>query len=155
MLHRADQRYEAKRSGRNRVCFRMAGDAGSDQFQSRRSPRFVRENFRLLADDILVYKLKGFVQDHHARLLDVKPNLVAIKLGETSFTRRWGRTAERQPVEMIVTMCEVESLGKRATTRRVKLEVTVTPVGKAPDEATFDSRAARAVELLRSYLLAD
>lgn len=158
VLHRADQAlYDAKRSGRNRVCFRVAGDGTSKQAQSRSSPCFLHETsfVACMADDIIVYKLKGFVQDYNARLIDVQPNLVALRLGETTLTRRWGRTAERQAVEMIVSLSEFDSQRKRATTRRVKLDVAVTPVGKAPDEETFQSRAARAVELLRSYLLAD
>jgi hypothetical protein len=75
-------------------------------------------------------------------------------MGKKSWFGKWGDDSDKQPVEMIVSLGQRE-VERRSATRRVALDVTVTPVGRPKDADTFHTRATRVVELLRSYLLAD
>ena len=109
----------------------------------------------LQAADILVAKLKGFVEDHRARILDVQEKLIAMRVGEATIFGKWGADPRRQPVEMIVVLGEPQVSARSASMKRIEIDVTVRPVGRAPNADVFEGRASRAVELLRSHLLAD
>ncbi|REJ94918.1 MAG: diguanylate cyclase, partial [Planctomycetota bacterium] len=162
LVKRADQAlYDAKRSGRNRTCYREPDDPNAKSKDADAAAGAqLRDDFihtaRFIAchaADMLVYKLKGFVQDHDARLLEVRSDLVAMQLGRTGLFGKWGARPEKKPVELIVAIGE-ESDGQGGRSR-VALEVTVTPLGRVTDLEIFHHRAANVVEQLRSYLLAD
>jgi diguanylate cyclase (GGDEF)-like protein/putative nucleotidyltransferase with HDIG domain len=161
VVHRADQAlFDAKRNGRNRTCFREpdaeAAQPTPDTPQAHR-PRAYVHTARFIAcqaADIIIVKLKGFVDDHAAKLLQVSSELVAMRLGVPSLFRRWGKNSETQPVEIIVSLGE-EVRERRSATKRIAVEVTVNPVGRPRTEEDFQTRATRVVELLRSHLLAD
>ena len=53
---------------------------------------------------MVVYKLTGFVEDHDARLLDVRNNLVGMQIGHKRVFGKWGSTGKKQPVELIVSI---------------------------------------------------
>jgi diguanylate cyclase (GGDEF)-like protein len=163
VVQRADQAlFDAKRSGRNRTCFREREDVVAPNTHTESVQRVHRHGefvhttqfVACQAADMLVFKLKGFVEDHQAELLDVRNNLVSLRMGKKSWRGKWGEDADKQPVDMIVSIGERE-VERKSATRRVALDVTVTPVGKPRDADAFHSRATRVVELLRSYLLAD
>lgn len=158
VLQRADQAlFDAKRCGRNRACFRQPGETPDDAPPTSLQTELVH-TVRLVAcqeEDILIAKLKGFVQDHQARLLDVQPNLITMRLGDSTIFGGWGKNSRKQPVQIVVAFGEEEVSKRSAATRHVTLEVTVRPVGRVPNAPTFQARASRTVELLRSYLLAD
>lgn len=159
VLQRADQAlFDAKRGGRNRVCFRILGDDMANEAETSTAAGEMVHTANFIAcqtADILVAKLKGFVEDHRARLLDVQEKLIAMRVGEATIFGKWGEDSRRQPVELIVVLGD-EQISKRSSAmKRIEIEVTVRPVGRAPSHEAFNLRAARAVELLRSHLLAD
>jgi diguanylate cyclase (GGDEF)-like protein/putative nucleotidyltransferase with HDIG domain len=159
VLQRADQAlFDAKRGGRNRVCYRIVGDDATNEAETSAPVGELVHTAKFIAcqtADILVAKLKGFVEDHRARLLDVQEKLIAMRVGEATIFGNWGSDSRRQPVEMIVVLGEPQVSNRSSVMRRIEIDVTVRPVGRAPDSQTFESRASRAVELLRSHLLAD
>jgi diguanylate cyclase (GGDEF)-like protein len=159
VLQRADQAlFDAKRSGRNRVCYRISGDDMTSEAETSAPVGELIHAAKFIAcqaEDILVAKLKGFVMDHRARLIDVQENLVAMRVGESTIFGKWGSDPRRQPVEMIVVLGDEQASGRRAATKRIEIDVTVRPIGRAPDPRVFEVRACRTVELLRSHLLAD
>ena len=162
LLKRADQAlYDAKRSGRNRTCFRDPTDPEPQNGQDNAAPgdRHINDFIHTAqfvacqAADMLVYKLKGFVQDHRARLLDVRSDLVAMQLGRSPMFGKWGKHPDKQPVELIVAIGD-ESAGDGGRSR-VSLDVTVTPIARVAEPEIFHLRATHVVEQLRCYLLAD
>jgi diguanylate cyclase (GGDEF)-like protein len=165
VLQRADQALlDAKRSGRNRTCFREPQDmtpvpgreAGDPGEADHRHGEFVHTANIVVCEaaDMVVYKLTGFVEDHDARLLDVRNNLVGMQIGHKRLFGKWGSIGKKQPVELIVSIGDEIRVGRSAT-KRVEMEITVTPIGRPADSDTFHLRAARLLEHLRSYLLAD
>ena len=71
---------------------------------------------------------------------------VKMRLGSVGFMTRWGNTPERQAVEMDVrfeTTRETRDSGEAKTRRSVN--VVIAPVGKAPDQATFELRCLQGV----------
>ena len=160
---------DAKRSGRNRTCFREQDDVesdpgvpeavregGSEGEPNHRHAEFVRTADIVVCEaaDMVVYKLKGFVEDCDARLLDVRSNLVGMRIGHKPVFGKWGATTKKQPVEMIISIGDEIRVGRSAT-KRVEMEVTLTPIGQPADSETFHYRAAHLIEQLRSFLLAD
>jgi len=159
ILQRADQAlFDAKHGGRNRVCFRMPGDEDANEAETSAPVGDMVHSARFVAcqtADILIAKLKGFVEDHRARLLDVQEKLIGMRLGEATIFGNWGTESRRQPVEMIVILGDQQISKRSAAMKRIEINVTVHPVGRAPSLEMFNIRAQRAVELLRSHLVAD
>lgn len=169
VLQRADQAlFDAKRSGRNRTCFREPEDmkpevvnepeetSAVESAVSHRHGEFVHTARIVVceASDTIIYKLKGFVDDHDARLLDVRSDLVGMQLGRKPLFGKWGGIPKKQPVELIICIGSEVTTGRSAT-RRVQMDITVRPVGRPPNADAFQYRAGRILEELRSYLLAD
>jgi len=163
VVDRADQAlFDAKRGGRNRTCFRQPEDHTAPNTgyeavaESHEHDEFVHTADFVVreAADLVIYKLKGFVEDHDARLLDVQKEVVGMQIGRKSMFSRWGESSSRQPVDVVITMTKAEE-NRRAMARKMTLQVTVTPIGVPKDSEVFHERAARVVELLRSHLVAD
>lgn len=162
LLHRADQAlYDAKRGGRNQTRWRTNDKArnkqpGGSQETSSRTQAFVhRADFLTrVASDIVHYKVTGFVEDMQARLRKVTPERIELEIGQPSFWGGWGKTDDRQPVHITL------ALGKPSRPSAQGLEqlavgVTVTPVGTCRNDAVFQLRAARVVQHLRAFLVAE
>lgn len=167
VLHRADQAlFDAKRSGRNRTCFREPEDMqvetpeptdGEQEELGHRHGEFAHTARIVVceASDMVIYKLKGFVEDLDAKLLDVSSDLVGMQLGRKSMLgNKWGSVDKKQPIELVVSIGEEFQVGRSAT-KRLNMDVSITPIGRPPDSDTFHHRAATVLERLRSYLLAD
>ena len=159
VLQRADQAlFDAKHNGRNRVCYQILGDDMTSEAETTAPVGELVHSAKFVvcqAAGILVAKLKGFVEDHRARLLDVQEDLIAMRVGESTIFGKWGNDSRRQPVEMIVLLGGERPSGLSSAMKRIEIDVTVRPVGKVPNADVFNTRAARAVELLRSHLVAD
>ena len=68
--------------------------------------------------------------------------------------RRQSAEGGPPPVGALVVIGEDYQVGQ-SSTRRVNMDVTVTPIGRPADSDMFHRRAGAVVERLRSYLLAD
>ncbi len=167
LLERADTfLYRAKETGRNRTCWEgqeeeakeskpaaaevsavTASQGGSFHFQDHIE---VSTSLELTA-----MKLHAFVREYKVDILKQEIGQMSFRMGSLGFTRRWGSTKERQPLEVslrfdvIRTTAENESRSK--TIRR--MSVTADPVGKVPDMETFAARCGMLMRELRAYLL--
>lgn len=167
LFHRADNAlYQAKETGRNRVCSltceeQMSGavpeavapaqsDAGKMIFESSFSA--------LISSDIVVYKLGGFVNDNDARLTEVNPNRAVMRLGKSGLLPFWGKTDDRRPIEVELVFDNAtrkSTSGSRNATPRVEVMIRMTPLGWIKQPEVFLKRAARVFRLLKDYFVAE
>jgi diguanylate cyclase (GGDEF)-like protein len=159
ILKRADDAlYEAKRGGRNQVCTRTTQPPPRQREQPRKKQgrhwHYETEIVTCVAADMLPFKLRGFVEEHSARLELVTPQQVVLTIGSAGLLGGWGRDSERQPVRLTFDIEEPASAHVSGT-RRIRLATRITPIGRPGNETLFRRRAHRVVQLLRSYLIAD
>ena len=78
-----------------------------------------------------------------------------IRTGKLGFTRRWGSTTDRQPLEVEILFETTRSAegpdAKSKTTRLVS--IVAVPYGRAPDAEIFAHRCGILMRELREYLL--
>ena len=108
----------------------------------------------MTAADTVVYKLGGFVNDHHGVILNVTPQKVSLRLGNSGILPFWGSARKRQPVLVELTFGEKVSSASRGTPR-VHISATVTPAGWVSQSSTFQDRAHQVLRELRGYFSAE
>lgn len=153
LLKRADAAlFEAKRLGRDRVI------RGKDEKPVARSAvknnqLEVVQHFEVCTQsDMIVYKLRGYVDETHADLKKVSRETVVMQLGKAGWFGKWGDEPSEQPVEMTLKIGGERD--GRGAAKYVPVTVTVVPKGRTPDCAVFEYRARKVMESLRSFLVA-
>jgi diguanylate cyclase (GGDEF)-like protein/PAS domain S-box-containing protein len=161
VLRRADKAlYLSKEQGRNQTNV-VTSESLKQNLETREPEKcqdaFVYQNTfaAVTAADTLIYKLGGFVTDHHGAILSVTPQKVTIRLGSTGLWPFWGAVRRRQPVRIDLTLGEkIVAAGGRGTPR-VNIHITVTPVGWVRDREVFLDRAHHVLRELKGYFAAD
>jgi len=164
ILRRADKAlYQAKDAGRNRTSSLtndewLSGTPADDDTPDDHSDPFTYNGtfMACVAADMIVYKLGGFVDDHNAKLLEVNAKRAIIRVGSRGLFRNWGKTDERQPIELVVAFGDEEtSLPgiRRSPSRQITVLVEIRPLGKIADADIFQSRARNVMTRLRSYFV--
>jgi diguanylate cyclase (GGDEF)-like protein/putative nucleotidyltransferase with HDIG domain len=161
VLRRADKAlYASKEEGRNRTTALTI--AGLRQYGD---PKPVRSDFEpfeyvtafcaVTAADTVIYKLGGFVNDHHGVIRDVSPHKVVILLGSTGLWPFWGSRRNRQPVHVELSFGEkIASAGGRGTPR-VNIRTVIRPEGWVRNRDVFLDRAHQVIRELKAYFAAE
>lgn len=159
LLRRADKAlYRAKQSGRNRTCTLAAADSAAPESDAVVEPQsddpfvYVAAFKAVLASDMAVFKLGGFVREEGAILTDVSPGRAVLRMGSTNFLGGWGTTSARRPVQ--VTLDFGDDSGRFDKGCSMTVHVTIQPVGRIRNSDIFKSRANEVVSLLRSHFAA-
>ena len=169
LLERADAcLYRAKETGRNRTCWEdqdrdeeAEQEAQAEESQSRVTDvngvlLFSQDIEMSTSLELTAMKLNAFISAvDDIKVIHQEHGHLKIRLGSLGFTRRWGKTPERQAVEMDIrfeTTRESRGETEKARTRR-KVTVAMVPIGKVPDTPTFELRCVQVMMQLRSYLL--
>ena len=159
VVKRADEAlYDAKNSGRNRCCHRVT-ENWEENKKNDGPPKIEwvhkSEIIARVAKGMLPIKLKGYVQDKGAKIMNVEDELVVLKVGGSAFLGGWGKKAEKKPVRIRVEIHDVPESEQIPGTRRLKLMTVTEPEGRPKSIEDFHNRAAHVIEDLRSYLMAD
>ena len=100
-------------------------------------------------------KLHAFIREYKVEILSQDHSQMKIRIGKLGFTRRWGSTMDRQPLEIDVqfeTTRSAESANTKSKTVRL-VSLIVIPFGRAPDAEMFAHRCGILMRELRAYLL--
>lgn len=163
VLQRADKAlYVSKNRGRNCTSKLTAAQLASNDPNRVRPSLEVPDQFvcdvRLkacIAADMIVYKLKAFVEGIGARLGKVTETSVTLRHGNRSFLNSWGTTADKQPVEIRLDIGDSTTMTQRGANRLVEIHVHIEPLGRVRSVDLFQGRCRCLLKDLREYLAAD
>ncbi|MHC4878829.1 MAG: bifunctional diguanylate cyclase/phosphohydrolase [Planctomycetota bacterium] len=163
LLNRADKAlYMSKQNGRNRVC-RLTSQELRDNDPEMVTPpetpanAFVYETAlrACVAADMIVYKVKAFVDDYAAKLGEVSREKVVLRVGQKGLVPYWGSTPDKQPVVVTLTFGDERTATLRGASKLIEIGVTVEPQGWCNDSDVFELRARTVVKNLREYFAAE
>lgn len=159
VMARADASlYDAKRTGRNRIC------VAESKPQVDKAGRVVRNRSSgplkhsatiqtCVAGELLQMKFTGFVESYRAKVLKVESRRLEIQMGSTGFLANLSRSGlERIPVRMQIEITDLPSVAQSYSSQML-LKVRVEPVSSQIDEDRFLLRADNVVQQLRSYMM--
>ncbi|HRA89987.1 MAG TPA: GGDEF domain-containing protein, partial [Planctomycetaceae bacterium] len=168
LLERADTcLYRAKETGRNRTCWEsetVDDEAQKKAAEEQAQPQFLEKDGRLefrerievsTSLELTAMKLHAFIREFKVEILSQDHSAMKIRMGKLGFTRRWGSTTDRQPLEIEVqfeTTRSAEGPETKSKTMRLVTVVAI-PFGRAPDAQTFAHRCGILMRELRAYLL--
>jgi diguanylate cyclase (GGDEF)-like protein/PAS domain S-box-containing protein len=166
VLSRADNAlYISKESGRNRTTAltrALAKNQVDDEATTAADnspPQQLTETFdACVAADMIVYKLGGFIDDHRARLIEVKPEFVKMQVGRRGLLPFWGSRDDRRPVLLEIKFGDGQSSrgnAARKSAAQTTMTVSVEPIGWVRDREQIEQRARRVIKDLRSYFVAN
>lgn len=159
VLRRADQAlYAAKEGGRDRTCSfttaqQRAEEESANNDETLKHPfDFSTSFFAVLAADMAVHKLGGFVKDHHAQLVDVARDRVVLRLHGGGLLGLFQSSPSRQGIEIEMQM---EGAARSGTLQKLRINVVVRPIGWIRDAKSFRERTKSMVRELKQYFAAE
>jgi diguanylate cyclase (GGDEF)-like protein/putative nucleotidyltransferase with HDIG domain/PAS domain S-box-containing protein len=161
LLRRADEGlYLSKHGGRNRtnaLKVSQLRESSEARASGESDPFLFRAEFEaLVSNDMVVYKLGGFISDNDAKLAKVTPSQVVMHVGQVSFIPYWGNTASSQPVELELNIGKkVGGHNPRAVSCNTKLSVQMKPRGWVRQSGIFQQRAKQVFKDLRAFFVAE
>jgi len=164
ILRRADKAlYTAKQTGRDKTCVLtneqiLASEADAELAKEQEGPLQSNVWFSaVVAADMVIYKLGGYVEDYGARLVEVTADHVLLKQGRATLFGYWGSTPETQPVEIRVQFSN--PLGAHArkgrSTAKINIGLKIRPLGWCRSRDAFNQRVRRVTREIKHYFAAD
>ena len=168
VLERADNcLYRAKETGRNRTCWETevvdeaalkaaAVQEQQPQFAEKDGSFEFREKIEVSTSlELTAMKLQAFIREYKGDVLSMDHGNMKIRLGSLGFTRRWGSTTAKQPIDVCISFGTMRSVsqidGKPKTVHQVS--ILVVPYGKVSEAEAFAGRCMVMMRDLRAYLL--
>lgn len=163
VLQRADKAlYVSKHQGRNRTSKLTSEQLRDNDAQMVKPSLAEPDQFiydvtlkACIAADMIVYKLKAFVDGIGASLGKVTENSVTLQLGQRSLLSSWGRTYDKQPVKVRLEIGDSRTTTQRGANKLVEIQVHIEPIGRVRQLEVFQARCRRVLKDLREYLAAD
>lgn len=162
LLRRADEAlYMSKNRGRNQTNSLTPSQVHSGQPTAAAAasvnPFLYQSSFQaVLGSDMVIYKLGGFVTDHGARLTQVTPAKVTMKIGSAGLFGFWGSDESKQPVEMELHIGKVAGeYNPRCVSLKSEISVQIRPVGRVRKSDVFQQRAKLLFKELRAFFVAE
>ena len=166
LISRADKAlYLATHAGRNQCAYLSPHEHSEPLLRESEAGvkpeafEFETQFLACVASELIVFKLGGFVNQVNARVLEVTPERVRMRLGRTGLLPGWGRSDERKPVEVELDFSSGAPIravnGRKVTSNQVQVLVKIVPVGRIRSRDVFLERARGVLKELTNYFLAD
>jgi diguanylate cyclase (GGDEF)-like protein/putative nucleotidyltransferase with HDIG domain len=161
VLRRADKAlYQSKEHGRNQTRIitsdSLRNAAATIVKDDVRGPLVYQTTFAAVtAADTLIYKLGGFVNDHHGVILTVTPQKIVIRLGSSGWWPFWGSQRRRQPVRIDLALGGKIQAASGRGTPRVNIQAAISPESWVRNREVFFDRAHQVIRELKGYFAAD
>jgi diguanylate cyclase (GGDEF)-like protein len=163
LMNRAEHSlYNAKSSGRNCVVAMSSEQIEAELAQEEEAIssvatdkpfEVVAEFEAMIASDMIVYKLGGFLYDMHAKLLHVDKRHVAMRVGSKGFLPYWGRQDDARPVLIDLELGEGwggQKEGQKPSKSSI-IHIRIRPDGWVRNQETFYKRAQHVLRELKGY----
>ncbi len=141
------------------VSLRRTGEPMAERPLVGTNGRIVNDRFITCSlDNLLMYKLCGFIEDERAEILNVSEKEVRLLLGRHWLTRLMIGDERRRPLEVRLVFSEPGDdlpVWKSAHARRSVVDVTVRPLSATFGTKEFHRRAASVLQKLRLHFVAD
>ena len=163
VLQRADKAlYMSKHSGRNKTS-KLTSEQLRNADPNLVNPPKVAASTRkfetkiraCLASSMIVYKVRAFVDEYKAKIVEVSDSRVQLRIGSRGLVPFWGSSPERQPVEVVLEFGDDRSSISRGASKLVEIQVLISPLGWATNADQFQLRAKAVVKDLREFFAAD
>jgi diguanylate cyclase (GGDEF)-like protein len=155
--------YQAKQSGRNCSVGVSAADiavemkAVEDNMSKLITGEFdVETHFEaMVASDMIVYKLGGFLYDMHAKLLHVDRRHVSMRVGKKGLLPYWGRQDDDRPVLIDLELGEGwnQQRSDNGLLTNTRINVKIRTDGWVRSQETFLKRAHFVLRELKGYFV--
>jgi hypothetical protein len=106
----------------------------------------------VLASEIVVHKLAGFVKDHNAILEEVTRERVVLQLPGGGWLSYFSTSPERQAVQLEL---NIERSDRASDANKTKIQYELRPVGWHRDLFAFESRSKAILKELKQYFVAE
>lgn len=159
LLKRADQAlYAAKEAGRDRTFsftsleLTETGKKAGPKNEEDTPFEFHGCFSAILAADMAIHKLGGFVKDTNALIVDVTRERVILRMRGSGILNFLAVSPERQGVEIELLM---EGASRRSGMQKLCINVNIIPYGRFRDAKCFQARARSVMRSLREYFAAE
>jgi len=155
--------YQAKQSGRNcSVGVSSAEIEAEMKVVEQNMSKLVTGDFdvetyfeAMVASDMIVYKLGGFLYDMHAKLLHVDRRHVSMRVGKKGLIPYWGRQDDDRPVIIDLELAEGwnNQRSDKGLLANTRINVKIRPDGWVRSQETFLKRAHFVLRELKGYFV--
>ncbi len=159
VLRRADLAlYAAKKAGRDRTCSytseqllametgEILGEKVATRFH------FKGEFDAVLASEMVIHKLAGFVKEHLVELGDVTRERVVMRLHGAGWFACFGSSPNRQGLQIELQM---ENASRADGRQKMQIKVEMLPIGRYRNSHDFDLRSKLVMKELKQYFAAE
>ncbi|MEM9702214.1 MAG: diguanylate cyclase, partial [Planctomycetota bacterium] len=161
LVQRADAAlYQSKATGRNKVTSLTEAERQdvADPAAAEKRARLAESKtaFRLeqtvqacLAASMVVHKMRGFLEDHAAKVLSVTDNEICFKLGDAGLIQKWGRRRDECPVRVDVKV-GAELITNRTAAMLNDVTIVIEPVGWGVKRDLWQERSGQVARDLKA-----
>ncbi len=141
------------------VTLTRSGDPLEERPLANASGRCIEDRFITCSlDNLMMFKLCGFIEDERAEIIDVSDKEVRLLLGRHWLTRLMNSRERRRPIEVRLMFSDPGDdlpVWKSAHAQRSVVDVSIRPLSLTIPTADFHRRAASVLNKLRLHFVAD